>query len=136
MFIDTSAVIAILAGEPRAAALSDAIAEANVRTTSALGRLEACMRLASKLDISPERAQVAFDAMLEDADIAVLPISDEIARIAVAAFAAFAKGRGHPARLNLADCLSYACAKAHGLPILFVGEDFARTDLINALPDR
>lgn len=135
MFIDTSAVIAILAGEPQAARLADAIAAAEVRATSGLVRLEACMRLASKLDVSPERAQDAFDAMLEEADIAVMSISDDIARVAVGAFATFGKGRGHPARLNLADCMSYACAKTRGLSLLFVGDDFTHTDLKSALPD-
>jgi ribonuclease VapC len=133
MFIDTSAVIAILADEPAAARLAEAIAAAKVRLTSGLVRLEACMRLATKLGVSPERAQLAFDAMIEAADIVVVPVTDEIARLAVAAFAAFGKGRGHPARLNLADCLSYACAKAHATPLLFIGADFAQTDIASAL---
>jgi ribonuclease VapC len=134
MFIDTSAVIAILADEPPAARLAETIAAAKVRLTSGLVRLETCMRLASKLGISPERAQVAFDAMIDTADIAVVPVTDEIAKVAVAAFAAFGKGRGHPAQLNLADCLSYACAKAHATPLLFVGADFSQTDVASALP--
>jgi ribonuclease VapC len=133
MFIDTSAVIAILADEPAAARLAETIAAAKVRLTSGLVRLEACMRLATKLGISPERAQAAFDAMIEAAEITVVPVTDEIAKVAVAAFSAFGKGRGHPARLNLADCLSYACAKAHRTPLLFIGADFAQTDIASAL---
>jgi len=58
-----------------------------------------------------------------------VPIDRAIAKRAVAAFAAYGKGRGHPARLNLADCLSYACARADRVPLLFKGEDFARTDI-------
>jgi ribonuclease VapC len=133
MFIDTSAIIAILADEHHAARLGRTISLAKVKLTSGIVRLEACMRLASKLDISPQRAQIAFDAMLEAADIAVVPITDDIARLAVSAFAAFGKGRGHPAQLNLADCLSYAGAKAHGLPLLFIGSDFTHTDVASAL---
>jgi ribonuclease VapC len=133
MFIDTSAVIAILADEPPAARLADAIATAKMRLTSGPVRLEASMRLASKLGVSPEQAQVAFDAMIEAADITIVPITDEIARLAVAAFTAFGKGRSHPARLNLADCLSYACARAHATPLLFIGADFAQTDIASAL---
>jgi ribonuclease VapC len=135
MFIDTSAVIAILADEPPAARLAETIAAAKVRLTSGLVRLEACMRLASKLGISPERAQVAFDAMIEAADITVVPVTDEIARLGVAAFAAFGKGRGPPARLKFADCLSYACAKAHATPLLFIGADFAQTDIAGAVSE-
>jgi len=51
------------------------------------------------------------------------------ASLAVQAFADYGKGRGHPAQLNLADCLSYACAKAQGIPLLYKGKDFAHTDL-------
>lgn len=62
----------------------------------------------------------------------MMPIDGEIATLSVAAFALYGKGRGHPAQLNLADCMSYACAKAHGLPLLFKGKDFSRTDIAAA----
>ena len=45
------------------------------------------------------------------------------------AFARYGKGRGHKAQLNLADCLSYACAKRLGAKLLYKGDDFAQTDL-------
>ncbi len=51
------------------------------------------------------------------------------ARRAVDAFDTYGKGRGHPAQLNFADCLSYACAAHHNVPILFKGRDFIHTDL-------
>ena len=94
------------------------------------------MRLATKLDISPERAQLAFDQLLHEAEIEVMPITDAIGRVAVEAFSRYGKGRGHPAQLNLADCLSYACAMTAGTTILFIGDDFSRTDASSALPDR
>src|SRR5271170_3671806 len=121
MFIDTSAFIAILAGEPASAALATAIEAAESRATSPLVRLETCMRLASKLDVSPEDAQAAFDQTIADAAIEVTPITDAMGREAVAAFALFGKGRGHPAQLNLADCVVYACAKACQAPLLCTG---------------
>lgn len=43
--------------------------------------------------------------------------------------ARYGKGRGHPAQLNFGDCFSYACARAAGVPLLYVGTDFAKTDL-------
>jgi ribonuclease VapC len=129
MFIDTSAFIAILAAEPASAALAAAIEAAENRMTSPLVRLETCMRLASKLDISPEDAQVAFDKAVEDAAIEVVTITDAMGRDAVDAFSRFGKGRGHPAQLNLADCLVYACAKALEAPVLCIGSDFAKTDI-------
>lgn len=129
MFIDTSAFIAILAGEPASTALAAAIEAAESRCTSPLVRLETCMRLASKLDVSPENAEAAFDKAIEDAAIEIIPITDAMGREAVRAFSRFGKGRGHPAQLNLADCLVYACAKARQAPVLCIGRDFARTDI-------
>jgi ribonuclease VapC len=49
--------------------------------------------------------------------------------VAKEAYARFGKGRGHPARLNFGDCISYALAKVHGEPLVFKGEDFNLTDL-------
>jgi ribonuclease VapC len=129
MFIDTSAFIAILAGEPAGAALAEAIEAAPNRYASPLVRLETCMRLATKLDVSPQDAQAAFDRAVEDAAIEIVPITDAMGREAVAAFSRFGKGRGHPAQLNLADCLVYACAKAQRSSILCTGNDFAKTDI-------
>ena len=133
MFIDTSAIIAILLGEPEAARLAGAIAKAGRRFTSPLVRLEACMVLSTRLDMPPLRAEKLFDEFLAEAEVAVIPVTDEIGASAVAAFEAFGKGRKHKAQLNLADCMSYACAKAHDAPILFVGRDFSRTDLTAAI---
>ena len=129
MFIDTSAFIAILAGEPAGVALAAAIEAAKTRYTSPLVRLETCMRLASKLDVSPGDAQAAFDKMIEDASIEIVPITDAMGRAAVAAFSVYGKGRGHPAQLNLADCMVYACAKAYDASVLCTGRDFANTDI-------
>ena len=61
----------------------------------------------------------------------VVPITEDIAHIAVAAFERYGKGRAK-AGLNFGDCLSYACAKAHGARLLFKGEDFAATDIVRA----
>jgi ribonuclease VapC len=134
VFIDTSAFIAILAGEPQGERLARAIGAAPRRATSAIVRLETCMRLATKLAIAPGAAQTLFDEALAEAKIDVMPVSDDIGRLAAAAFEVFGKGRGSKAQLNLADCLSYACAKSLGAPILFGGGDFASTDLESAAP--
>ena len=133
MFIDTSAFVEVLASLPKAARVADAIAAAKARYTSSLIRLEASMVLSTRLDVSPERAQALFDAMIGECGIEIMPVTDAIARASVAAFAAYGKGRGHPAQLNLADCVSYACAKTLRAPILFIGDDFSQTDLASAL---
>jgi len=95
-------------------------------------RFEACMVLASRLDRDPLDVQADFDEFLTEAGVFIVPVDDSVGRIAVEAFQRHGKGRGHPAQLNLADCLSYACARAHRDPILFKGRDFGHTDLMIA----
>jgi len=129
VFIDTSVVVAILAKAADAADLVAKISDAKYLTTSGLVRLEAVMRLSTMLDIPPADADIAFDRLIQTARIAVIPITDDIAKLSVAAFERYGKGRGHSARLNLADCLSYAAAKSRRERLLFKGDDFGRTDV-------
>lgn len=128
MFIDTSAIVAILTLEPEAEAFAEQINGAANPTTGAHVRLEACMNLARILGIEISTATELFDEFLHHANITVLPISDSISRSAVQAYDRFGKGR-HPAGLNFGDCLSYACAEQARAPILFKGRDFGQTDL-------
>ena len=69
-----------------------------------------------------------FDALHLEADLAEIPIDERIGRLAVECFERYGKGR-HPAKLNIGDCLSYACAKAHEAFLLFKGDDFSQTDV-------
>lgn len=129
MFVDSSAIVSILARETEAPQFVRRLEDASIRMTSALVILESTMRLSSKLDMDPRAVLAAIKLFLGEAEIAVTPIDENDAVAAVEAFACYGKGRGHPAQLNLADCLSYACAKNRGLAILYKGEDFSRTDL-------
>lgn len=129
MFVDTSVVVALLAGEPEADDFAAKIAAATAPVTSGLVVLEAAMRLSSLLDLDPVYVEERIRAVLEQAAIAIVPIDGAVATAAVAAFAAFGKRRGHPAQLNLADCMSYACARVHNLALLFKGDDFSKTDI-------
>jgi len=135
MFIVSSAFVAVLAGEPDQSRIIDAIEASGHRYTSGLVRLETVMRISTKLNLAVEDAELAFDQLIEECGITVVSISDCISRKAVDAFARFGKGRGHPAQLNLADCMSYAVAKAYRCPLLFIGKDFIYTDLKSALED-
>jgi ribonuclease VapC len=128
MFVDTSAIVAIICGESDAAELAQRLAAADRRFTSPVVWLEACMVLASRLDIAPSQADALFDDFLEEANLSILAIDDKIGALAVACFEIFGKGR-HRARLNLGDCLSYACAKAYRSQLLFKGDDFSQTDI-------
>ena len=129
MFVDTSVVVAILSEEGDAREWSNRIGAAPRKITSALVVLEAAMRLSTMLAVEPLVAEAAIEAFLREADIEIVPIEAGDAKLAIRAFSDYGKGRGHPAQLNLADCLSYACAKSHGSVLLYKGNDFSRTDL-------
>jgi ribonuclease VapC len=73
-----------------------------------------------------------FDLFIAAAGIELIPVDADQAQIAREAFRRYGKGRS-PAGLNYGDCFSYALAKATGLPLLFKGADFARTDIESAL---
>ena len=128
MFVDTSAIVAILTEEPEADELALRLSKASRRYTSPVVRLEASVVLATRLDIALTAAQSLFDDFVQTADVSVVHLSDSIGRLAVEAFESFGKGR-HPARLNIADCLSYACAKSYRVPLLYKGSDFSQTDI-------
>ncbi len=132
MFVDTSAVVAILKREDGAELLVERIDQADQRITAPHVRLESVMVLASRFDRDPRDMQHIFDAFLAEANIRVVAIDDETARLAVEAFARFGKGRGSKAQLNFGDCLSYAVARCADVPMLFKGEDFAHTDVVAA----
>lgn len=132
MFIDTSVIVALLADEADAAEYAQRIEQSTGCTTSGLVILEASMRLATMLDIDPVAVERRIRDVLVAAEIDVVSIDGVVATEAVAAFARYGKGRGHPAQLNLADCMSYACAKIHDVPLMFKGNDFSHTDIAKA----
>ena len=125
MVIDTSAVIACLLDEPERASLVDAMAADPVKLISVMGVVEASLVM-----IGRKRADGLSDleAFLTDAEIERVPVDVRQAEAAVEAFRRFGRGR-HQARLNIGDCFTYALAKTTGEPLLFKGEDFARTDI-------
>src|SRR5436190_24100979 len=125
MVIDTSAVIACLLDEPERASLVDVIAADPFRLISVVGVVEASLVM-----IGRKRAGGLSDleAFLTDAEIERVSVDVRQAEAAVEAFRRFGRGR-HQARLNIGDCFTYALAKTTGEPLLFKGEDFARTDI-------
>jgi ribonuclease VapC len=123
--LDTSAVIAILLGEPVAASLAGAIQRNAPRLLSAASLVEASQVIESR---KGEAGGRELDLLIYRAGIEIVPVDAVQAEVARAAFRQFGKGR-HPAGLTYGDCFSYALAKVSEAPLLFVGEDFSRTDL-------
>jgi ribonuclease VapC len=130
MIVDSSALVAILRGEPEAAAYTVLI-ENEVPRISAVNFVEAAVVMDSVRDPIVSRR---FDDLIQRGRIAVEPVTEGQARIARQAYRDFGKGSGHPARLNLCDCFAYALAKETGQPLLFKGNDFSCTDVACALP--
>ena len=127
MFVDSSAVVAILARERDAGEFAAKIAGATRPISAGHVVLESSMRLATMLGVEPERASEAILEMFEEAGIVFVAIDRATAEIAVTAFSRFGKGRGGKAQLSFGDCLSYACARKHDAALLFKGGDFTST---------
>ena len=125
MIIDTSALLAILLGEPDAGRYEDAIAAAWPRRMSAIALLEAAMVVESR---GGAKAGHELDVLLEKAAVELVPITSQHANAARRAWRRFGKGN-HRAALNFGDCFAYALAKTTGEPLLFKGEDFTHTDI-------
>lgn len=128
MVIDTSALLAILLGEPEAPHFAKAIEDAAPRLLSAASLLEASIVAETR---KGEAAGRELDLFVYRADIEIVPVDQEQAEIARIAWRRYGKGR-HPAGLNYGDCFSYALAKVSGAPLLFKGNDFSHTDVEQA----
>ena len=131
MFVDASALTAILTDETDAAALAARLQRALRRVTSPLAVWETVVAVARHLDLPVPTAREAVNAYLDIASIEILAVPPEAAAGALDAYDRFGKGR-HPAGLNFGDCFAYACARAHGIPLLHKGNDFPLTDIETA----
>jgi ribonuclease VapC len=129
MIIDSSALVAILAGEPDADHYVQAISTAPICRISAASFVEISIVLEAQH--GPEVVRQC-DALLRRAEVLIEPVTVEQAHLARQAYIDFGKGR-HPAALNYGDCFAYALAKATGEPLLFKGEDFKKTDVESAI---
>ena len=129
MIVDTSALLTVLFAEDDAERFADAIASADVRLISAANYLEAGIVIDNQIGAAAGRQ---LDALVARAAIRIEPVTREHADIARQAYLDFGKGN-HPAGLNFGDCFAYALSKTSGLPLLFKGSDFARTDLAAVL---
>lgn len=124
MMIDTSAMVALLFGEPEAPLIRRAIAEDPVRLMSALTWLELSMVVEARRGAE---AVEELEALLADLHVEVHAFDAAQARRALLAWRRFGKGR-HPAGLNLGDLCSFAAAMDRSEPLLYKGDDFPRTD--------
>jgi ribonuclease VapC len=128
MTLDSSALIAILFGEPGYLDLVDRILAADHVRLGAPTLAEASLVFAGRQGKSDAQA---VEDLVKELGITVVSFGEAECRSAVDAFLRFGRGR-HAAALNFGDCLAYATAAVSGDSLLFVGEDFARTDILPA----
>jgi ribonuclease VapC len=128
MMIDASAFLAILLDEAEGPEMARRISAAKAPYTSPLALYETATRLMSVRRITAAESEAIVRALLEEAGVRVIHITDGMTTTALRAFEHYGRGR-HPADLNFGDCFAYACAKAYRAPLLYKGNDFAQTDL-------
>ncbi len=130
MFVDARAIIAVLSDEPEAERVSQALVSAERRMTSPVAVLEAALGLAraDKFDLSVEAVEPIIQEFLDERGIEIrdLPPAMETTHLALSAAHRYLGGRHG---LNLGDCLHYACARFHDVPILATDDEFRQTDL-------
>ena len=125
MVTDTSAIVAILLNETSAARLVAAVEADRTRFVSAVAVVETSLVLLGRYG---EMGDSQLDRLLRALGADVVPVGEDQVVLAREAALRFGRGR-HPAALNFGDLFSYALAAARDEPLLFVGDDFAKTDV-------
>lgn len=134
MIVDASVIVAIMFEEAEALDCMAALQTDASRLISAVNYVEAGTILAGRIkDGDRHEAIVDPDALLADLRIAIAPTDESLARAAMRARLDYGKGFGTRGGLNFGDCFAYALAKRHATPLLYVGADFALTDVQSAL---
>ena len=141
LFIDASVIVAILTGEDDADHLMNRLGQYDgPYYVSAVVRMEATLSVTRRLAEAKSRDRPATPDMLAEArrlveqfiadiDARDAAISGDVGTRALEAAQQYGKIVNYPARLNMGDCFSYACAQAYGMQIAYKGQDFAQTDM-------
>jgi len=128
MILDSSAVIAVVFREKEHEELEETMSEVESLSIGAPTLFETAM---VAIGLYEERGHDLVAHFLEERGVEIIPFEERHWEIAVDAFDRYGKGR-HPARLNLGDCMTYASARVADEPLLFIGNDFAKTDIAPA----
>lgn len=123
--LDSSALVAVILGEDESATFVGILEDAERVLFSPVSLVESGIVLEKRLGPQGSRE---LDEFLRRYVVEICPVDAEQGRAALLAFWRFGRGL-HPAGLNFGDCFSYALAKVKGIPLLFKGGDFARTDV-------
>ncbi len=125
MIVDSSAVVAVLKREPRQEEMANKLEDAEIVAIGAPTLFETAIVTIGALG---ERGRGLIAQFLEGFEVEVIPFGRSHWQVATEAFLQYGKGR-HPAALNYGDCMTYATARIAETPLLFIGDDFAQTDI-------
>jgi len=128
MVMDSSALISILLEERGHGSLLEKVGRAEAIFLSAPTALETAMVLSARFR---QDSRPLLTGFLRRINAEIIEFNEDHYEAALSAFLRFGKGR-HPAALNFGDCMSYALASVSGLPLLYAGIDFSRTDIQSA----
>jgi ribonuclease VapC len=126
MVVDTSALIAVVFDEMSADACSEAL-ETETEVLISAGTLAESLIVARR-----RRETEEVERLIVDLGIEIVSVTPGSARRVYQAYAQWGRGM-HPAGLNFGDCFAYALAKEHSCPLLFIGNDFSKTDVVSVL---
>jgi len=125
MVVDSSALVSILLEEPKHEQLFDKAVDSEITLVGAPLALETVMVVSGR---SSADARYQLAGLLRTIGAEIVPFTEEHYEAALSAFLRYGKGR-HPAALNFGDCMSYAFSRVSGLPLLYTGNDFSKTDV-------
>jgi ribonuclease VapC len=128
--IDTSAILAILKQEPDAPVIAQRLSGNQLMFMSAATLMECGTVVVGRYGAA---GTAELRGLLERLKVTIVALTAEHAQAGIEAYALYGRGTGHPAKLNMGDCFSYALARTRNLPLLFKGNDFIHTDIEPAL---
>lgn len=127
--MDSSALVAMLVPEIDGPGLAAELEASLNPVTTSFVIVEAALGLRKHRDAPLSGLMVEITEFLSRGGVTLIEMPSDIHVGVLMAYERYGKGSGHPARLNLGDCFSYAMAKRAGVPLLYKGNDFARTDV-------
>jgi ribonuclease VapC len=127
LFVDASAMICLIAREADALRLVDALRTDPERLCSGISNLESMAGLCRSYGLPLPDARAMVQRFIDEIGLRLVPIGQPEWDLAADAYHRYGKGR-HPAALNIGDCFAYACAKTNEARLLYIGDDFSKTD--------
>lgn len=131
MVVDTSAIVAVLLGEPESERIDAILTSEAELLISAATHVELAIVVEGR---AGSAGSLLLGELIRRVELRVVAVDADLAITAIEAWRRYGKGR-HPAGLNYGDCFSYALAISRNEPLLFVGRDFGQTDVVSALGD-